>query len=42
MEPEIPEEIVQGLAHNSHQPTAAGAHLPEFTVLGSDKGLDGL
>ncbi len=38
------------LARNSHQPTAAGAHLPhlakamwgrpEFTTLGSDKGLD--
>jgi len=27
-------------ARNSHQPTAAGAHLPESTALGSDKGLD--
>ncbi len=37
-------------ARNSHQPTAAGAHLPHFakalwgwpesTALGSDKGLD--
>ncbi len=40
------------LARNSHQPTAAGAHLPHFakatwgrpesTALGSDKGLDDL
>ncbi len=40
----------QNLARNSHQPTAAGAHLPHFakamwgrpesTALGSDKGLD--
>ncbi|MEE9145462.1 MAG: hypothetical protein V3U06_11915, partial [Candidatus Binatia bacterium] len=28
------------LARISHQPTAAGAHLPESTALGSDKGLD--
>ena len=38
------------LAYNSHQPTAAGEHLPHFakamrgrpesTALGSDKGLD--
>jgi len=28
------------VARNSHQPTAAGAHLPEFTALRSDKGLD--
>ncbi len=28
------------LACISHQPTAAGAHLPESTALGSDKGLD--
>jgi len=27
-------------ARNSHQPTAAGAHLPESTALGSDKGLN--
>ncbi len=29
-----------GLARISHQPTAAGAYLPESTALGSDKGLD--
>jgi len=28
------------LARNSHQPTAAGAHLPESTALRSDKELD--
>ena len=28
------------LARNSHQLTAAGAHLPKSTALGSDKGLD--
>ncbi len=27
-------------ARNSHQPTAAGVHLPESTALRSDKGLD--
>ena len=29
-----------GLTRNSHRPTAAGAHLPESTAPGSDKGLD--
>ena len=32
--------IKLGLARNSHQPTAAGAYLPESTALRSDKGLD--
>ena len=30
------------LARISHQPTAAGTHLPESTALHSDKGLDAL
>ncbi len=32
--------MAQTKAHNSRQPTAAGAHLPESTALRSDKGLD--
>ena len=30
----------KSLTRNSHQPMAAGSHLPESTALGSDEGLD--
>ena len=34
------DESLPTLARISHQPTAAGVHLPESTALHSDKGLD--
>ncbi len=36
----VPADPFLTLARNSHQPTAAGVHLPESTALRSDKGLD--